>query len=94
MQTEESQDWLSRQTLESETQKDASYCLSLSGLLSYFSYTVQAYLYKDGTAHSDLESSTSIINLKRAPRDVARGQSDRGSSKVPSTSESRSDSLK
>lgn len=93
MQIEESQDRLSRQTLESETQKDASYCLALSGLLNYLLYST-GYFCKDGTVHRELESSKSVSNLKCAPRDMAASQSDRGCSKVPSTSESRFDSLK
>jgi arginine exporter protein ArgO len=51
-----------RQELEQKPWRNIAYWPSSLGLLNYRSYTAQAYLPKDNTAHSGLGSPTSISN--------------------------------
>lgn len=43
--------------------------LVFHGFLNLFSYTIQGHLPRGGTAHSELNPSTSVINQDNAPID-------------------------
>lgn len=47
--------------------QSAAGCLAFPGLFSYLSYTDQAYLPRDGTAHRGLDPPTLISSQGKAP---------------------------
>lgn len=76
--------------LEAVTEAEARekhYLLTPQGLLSLLSYIQYCHMLRGGTIHGGLCPSTSIINQKNAPTDLAVGQSNRdnSSSEVPSS---------
>lgn len=54
-----------------ETEGNTAYWFALSGLLSYISFTAQAYQpTRDGAAHSGLGPSISTSDQENAPTDM------------------------